>query len=136
MKRSEGTSSAQVPEKMQPEEFDLVLPRKYDATFALWMMFLLGKHAMFGQEPPIYLRSTTATFFPSPANVVILGGGTGSTIAARRAYHPYSTRCKPHAYLTQELQSSAKNSETLLSMEWGTEPESRLTKTGHCTFPE
>jgi hypothetical protein len=29
-----------------------------DATFALWMMFLLGKHAMFGHDPPMYLRST------------------------------------------------------------------------------
>src|SRR5712672_3771192 len=46
-----------------------LLRRKYDATFALWMMFLLGKHAMFGQEPPIYLRSTTATRLPSPAKV-------------------------------------------------------------------
>src|ERR1700681_4369881 len=46
-----------------------LLRRKYDATFALWMMFLLGKHAMFGHEPPMYLRSTTATCFPSPANV-------------------------------------------------------------------
>src|SRR5260370_15138879 len=46
-----------------------LLRRKYDATFALWMMLLLGKHAMFGQEPPIYLRSTTATRFPSPAKV-------------------------------------------------------------------
>src|SRR5580700_11162045 len=46
-----------------------LLRRKYDATFALWMMFLLGRHAMFGQEPPIYLRSTTATRLPSPANV-------------------------------------------------------------------
>src|SRR6185437_16620660 len=33
------------------------------------MMFLLGRHAILGQEPPIYLRSTTATRFPSPANV-------------------------------------------------------------------
>src|ERR1700738_2233624 len=33
------------------------------------MMFLLGKHAMFGHDPPMYLRSTTATCFPSPANV-------------------------------------------------------------------
>src|SRR6267154_5513849 len=45
------------------------LRRKYDATFALWMMFLLGRHAILGQEPPIYLRSTTATRLPSPANV-------------------------------------------------------------------
>src|SRR5258708_33426217 len=46
-----------------------LLRRKYDATFALWMMFLLGKHAMFGHDLPIYLRSTTATCFPSPAKV-------------------------------------------------------------------
>src|SRR5580693_4013661 len=46
-----------------------LLRRKYDATFALWMMFLLGKHAMFGHEPPIYLRSTTTTRFPSLAKV-------------------------------------------------------------------
>src|SRR5712692_10644911 len=46
-----------------------LLRRKYDATFALWMMFLLGKHAMFGHDPPTYLRSTTATCLPSPANV-------------------------------------------------------------------
>src|SRR5580693_5662672 len=45
------------------------LRRKYDATFALWMMFLLGRHAMFGHDPPMYLRSTTATRLPSPANV-------------------------------------------------------------------
>src|SRR6266481_4933917 len=46
-----------------------LLRRKYDATFALWMMFLLGKHAMFGHDPPMYLRSTTATCFPSPAKI-------------------------------------------------------------------
>jgi hypothetical protein len=33
------------------------------------MMFLLGKHATLGQDPPMYLRSTTATRLPSPANV-------------------------------------------------------------------
>src|SRR5919197_3275846 len=43
--------------------------RKYDATFALWMMFVLGKHAMFGHDPPMYLRSMTATCCPCPANV-------------------------------------------------------------------
>src|SRR6267154_91745 len=46
-----------------------LLRRKYDATFALWIMFLLGRHAILGQEPPIYLRSTTATRLPSPAKV-------------------------------------------------------------------
>src|SRR6267154_1504668 len=46
-----------------------LLRRKYDATFALWIMFLLGRHAILGQEPPIYLRSTAATRFPSAANV-------------------------------------------------------------------
>src|SRR5580700_2291120 len=33
------------------------------------MMFLLSKHAIFGHDPPTYLRSTTATRLPSPANV-------------------------------------------------------------------
>src|SRR6516164_8416193 len=33
------------------------------------MTFLLGRQAMFGHDPPMYLRSTTATRFPSPANV-------------------------------------------------------------------
>src|SRR5579862_4109222 len=33
------------------------------------MMFLLGRQAILGQEPPIYLRSTTATRLPCPANV-------------------------------------------------------------------
>src|SRR5438132_4862026 len=46
-----------------------LLRRKYDATFALWMMFLLGRHAMFGQDPPMYLRSMTATRCPCPAKV-------------------------------------------------------------------
>src|SRR5438552_15936029 len=32
-------------------------------------MCLLGRHAILGQEPPIYLQSTTATRLPSPANV-------------------------------------------------------------------
>jgi hypothetical protein len=31
-----------------------------DRTFAEWMMFLLGRQAMFGHDPPISLRSTTA----------------------------------------------------------------------------
>src|SRR3954449_12205828 len=33
------------------------------------MTFLLGRQAMFGQEPPTYLRSMTATFFPWEARV-------------------------------------------------------------------
>src|SRR5215470_16746425 len=46
-----------------------LLRRKYEATFALWMMFLLGRHAIFGHDPPIYLRSMTATRLPSAAKV-------------------------------------------------------------------
>src|SRR6266852_4834652 len=46
-----------------------LLRRKESTTFAVWIMFLLGRHAILGQEPPIYLRSTTATRLPSPANV-------------------------------------------------------------------
>src|SRR5689334_603832 len=36
-----------------------------DATFALWIMFLLGRQATFGQEPPTILRSTNAVRCPS-----------------------------------------------------------------------
>src|SRR6202030_1772039 len=32
-------------------------------------MFLLGRQAIFGQEPPMYLRSITATRCPCAANV-------------------------------------------------------------------
>ena len=46
-----------------------LLRRKYDETFALWIIFLLERHAILGPEPPIYLRSMTATRLPSPANV-------------------------------------------------------------------
>src|SRR5580704_4569345 len=33
------------------------------------MIFLLGRHAMFGHEPPTYLRSTTTTRCPFSAEV-------------------------------------------------------------------
>src|SRR5882757_2763914 len=33
------------------------------------MMFLLGRHAMLGQEPPTYFRSMTAVFIPFLASV-------------------------------------------------------------------
>ena len=36
---------------------------------AEWMTFLLGRQAMFGQDPPTYFRSITATFFPWEASV-------------------------------------------------------------------
>src|SRR5438128_2662965 len=55
-------------------QLSLVIPNsslrlKYDAAFALWMMFLLGRHAMFGQEPPTYFRSIAAVFIPFLASV-------------------------------------------------------------------
>ena len=31
-----------------------------ERTLAEWMMFLLGRQAMFGQDPPTSFRSTTA----------------------------------------------------------------------------
>ena len=40
-----------------------------EATFALWMMFLLGKPATFGHDPPTILRSTRAVRWPSFDNV-------------------------------------------------------------------
>src|SRR5205807_1102973 len=36
---------------------------------ALWMTYLLGRQAMFGQEPPTYFRSTTTVFIPFLARV-------------------------------------------------------------------
>src|SRR4051812_32977262 len=33
------------------------------------MIFLLGRHAMFGHEPPMYFRSIEAVRLPSRANV-------------------------------------------------------------------
>lgn len=38
-----------------------------ERTFAEWMTFLLGGQAMFGQDAPMYFRSTTAARWPSPA---------------------------------------------------------------------
>ena len=51
----------------------LVMPnssllRKYEATFALWMTFLVGRHAMF-LEPSTYFRSMATVFIPSLARV-------------------------------------------------------------------
>ena len=40
-----------------------------ERTLAEWMMFLLGRQAMFGHDPPISFRSTTAVRWPSPAMV-------------------------------------------------------------------
>jgi len=52
----------------------LVMPnssllRKYEATLALWMTFLVGRQAMFWQEPPTYFRSMATVFIPSLARV-------------------------------------------------------------------
>jgi hypothetical protein len=41
----------------------------YEATLALWMMFLVGRQAMFWQEPPTYFRSMATVFIPSLARV-------------------------------------------------------------------
>src|SRR5207244_3423054 len=43
-------------------------PTEAEATLALWMRFLLGRQAIFGQEPPKYFRSITAARWPSAAN--------------------------------------------------------------------
>ena len=43
--------------------------RKNDATLALWRIFLLGRQAMLGHDPPMYLRSITATRCPLLAKV-------------------------------------------------------------------
>jgi hypothetical protein len=38
-----------------------------ERTLAEWMMFLLGRQAMFGHDPPISFRSTTAVRWLVPA---------------------------------------------------------------------
>src|SRR5205807_9610433 len=38
-----------------------------EATFAVWMMFLLGRQATFGHAPPTYFRSIEAVRLPSLA---------------------------------------------------------------------
>jgi len=45
------------------------LRKKYEATLALWMMCLVGRHAMWGQDPPISFRSMTAARLPCFARV-------------------------------------------------------------------
>ncbi len=40
-----------------------------DFTRALWMRFLLGRQATFGQDPPMYRRSITAVRWPAAAIV-------------------------------------------------------------------
>jgi hypothetical protein len=40
-----------------------------ERTFAERLMFLLGRQAMFGHDPPISLRSTTAVRWPAAAIV-------------------------------------------------------------------
>src|SRR5215471_15810496 len=67
-----------------------LLRRKYDAIFALWIMFLLGRQAMFGHEPPMYFRSTTATRFPSAANVQ---AATVEPVPPPRITKSYSSSC-------------------------------------------
>src|SRR6201988_2724660 len=54
---------------MLTRQLSLVMPNssllaKYEAILALWIMFLLGRQAMFGQEPPIYFRSITTARIP------------------------------------------------------------------------
>ena len=73
-----------------------LLRRKYDATFALWR-FLLGKHAMFGHDPPMYLRSTTATRFPSPAK---LQGSNGRARATPENHQIKFFRLRRRKYLS------------------------------------
>src|SRR5580658_4154803 len=63
--------------------------RKYDATLALWRMFLLGRQAMFGHDPPMYLRSITATRCPSLANV---HAATVDPVPPPRITRSYSSR--------------------------------------------
>src|ERR1700733_1708996 len=54
------------------------------------MTFLLGRHAMFGHDPPIYLRSSTTTRCPSPANVQ---AASVAPVPSPRISTSYSSGC-------------------------------------------
>src|SRR5215471_7612745 len=69
----------------------LVIPNsslrlKQEATLALWIMFLLGRQAMLGQEPPIYFRSITAAFIPFLASVQARNLPASPLPRTRRSY--------------------------------------------------
>src|SRR2546425_7868797 len=66
--------------------------RTSDATFALWISFLLGMQLTLGQEPPIQRRSTTAVRRPDCA------------MCHARSLPPAPLRSEEH---TSELQSLA-----------------------------
>src|ERR1051325_3184413 len=50
------------------------------------MMFLLGREAMFGQEPPTYFRSMTAVFIPFLARVQEMSLPAAPLPSTRRSY--------------------------------------------------
>src|ERR1700683_384431 len=58
------------------------------------MTFLLGRHAMFGHDPPIYLRSSTTTRCPSPANVQ---AASVDPVPSPRITKSYSSACASSA---------------------------------------
>src|ERR1700692_2603706 len=61
--------------------------RTRSATFALQISFLLGRQLVFGQEPPINLRSTTAVRCPDLAMCQAqIFGGTRCSRQNSRAY--------------------------------------------------
>jgi hypothetical protein len=56
------------------------------------MTFLLGKHATLGQEPPMYLRSTTAVRLPSLAIVQAMFAGC-TAACTRTSYFSAAFMC-------------------------------------------
>ncbi len=48
---------------------ELGAPAEIAGDLAPWITFLLGRHAMLGQDPPTYRRSMTAKRFPCEASV-------------------------------------------------------------------
>ena len=57
------------------------LLRRYEATFALRMTFLLGKQAMFGRDPPNVFAFNDCNALPA------LSKGPGSDCSSRAAAH-------------------------------------------------
>src|ERR1700680_558507 len=71
--------------------------RTRSATFALQISFLLGRQLVFGQEPPINLRSTTAVRCPDlamcQARYSAERGFQGKTRAHMRGGYLEATHC-------------------------------------------
>src|SRR5579863_384921 len=103
------------------------------------MMFLLGRQAMLGQAPPMYLRSTVATRCPCSANVqarnfepvplprITRSYSSGSVILGSRRDEALTILLIENFSLLNEFPPSLWNSNTRCKGE-----RTRVSTTGKC----